>query len=249
MPTPPGSLVKRWRYPPMLCHCSSCNPGKMEWLSLIQGYYSAILHHDSQYDCMQKGLNAAVVKINGCICKISSLNGMYIPCLAGTVVRTRIADGKEPRFLYHKLFDGVHSSDDLTKVWATKISKAVNRNRLEPMANLPLSKTILLNTWHSCWRVSVCDDHGCAPWWGHCSLLLSLSFITSLTLPCILMMGVHLGGATKSYCHYHYNYCQYMCLCAIKGTYQQIHLCHKLIASKAFSYPLGSSVTVSSCWL
>ena len=113
----------------------------------------------------------------------------------------------------------------------------------------PLSKTILLNTWHSCWRVAVCDDHGFAPWWGHCSLLLSLSFITSLTLPCILMMGVHLGGATKSYFHYHYNYCQYMCICAIKGTYQQIHLCHKLIASKAFSYPLGSSVTVSSCWL
>ena len=38
----------------------------------------------------------------------------------------------------------------------------------------PLSKTILLNTWHSCWRVAVCDDHGFAPWWGHCSLLLSL---------------------------------------------------------------------------
>ena len=81
----------------------------------------------------------------------------------------------------------------------------------------PLSKTILLNTWHSCWRVAVCDDHGFAPWWGHCSLLLSLIsinqsllFITSLTLPSILMMGVHLGGALKSYCHYHYNYCQYI---------------------------------------
>ena len=109
----------------------------MELLSLVKGYNSAILHHDSQYDCMQKGLNAAVVKINGCICKISSLNGMYIPCLAGTVVRTRIADGKEPRFLYHKLFDGVHASDDFNKVWAIKISKAVNKNRLEPLANPP----------------------------------------------------------------------------------------------------------------
>ena len=146
----------------------------MELLSLVKGYNSAILQHDSQYDCMQIGLNAAVVKINGCIWKLNSLNRMYTPCLAGTVVQTQIADGKEPMFLYHKLFDGVHASDDFNKVWAIKISKAVNRNRLEPMANLPLSKTILLNTWHSCWRVSVCDDHGFAPWWGHCSLLLSL---------------------------------------------------------------------------
>ena len=64
----------------------------------------------------------------------------------------------------------------------------------------------------------------------------SLLFITSLTLPSILMMGVHLGGALKSYCHYHYNYCQYICICAIKSTYQQMHLCKKMIASKAFSH-------------
>ena len=54
--------------------------------------------------------------------------------------KTQIADGKEPRFLYHKLFDGVHASDDFNKVWAIKISKAVNRNRLEPLANPPFQR-------------------------------------------------------------------------------------------------------------
>ena len=97
---------------------------------------TAFLNHDSQYEDMQRGLIAACVKINGFICKLNALNGMYPPYLAGTVVRTQAADGKEPKFLYHKLFDGVHASDDLIKVWAAKTQKAINQNRLEPLENM-----------------------------------------------------------------------------------------------------------------
>ena len=85
---------------------------------------------------MQRGLIAACVKINGFICKLNALNNMYPPYLAGTVVRTQAADGKEPKFLYHKLFDGVHASDELIKVWAAKTEKAINFNRLVPLENM-----------------------------------------------------------------------------------------------------------------
>ena len=80
---------------------------------------------------------AAVVKINGFICKLNALNGMYTPYLAGTVVKTHAADGRGPILQYEKLYDGVHANDELIEQWAKKIRKAININRTTPLAELP----------------------------------------------------------------------------------------------------------------
>ena len=98
---------------------------------------TAFLQHTSQYSSMQEGLMAAVVKINGFICKLNALNGMYTPYLAGTVVKTHAADGRGPILQYEKLYDGVHANDELIEQWAKKIRKAININRTTPLAELP----------------------------------------------------------------------------------------------------------------
>ena len=103
---------------------------------LYFGNTDFLLHH-SQYDNMQQGLMEAIIKINGFICKLNALHHVYTPYLAGTVVKTHAADGRNPVLQRHKLFDGVHADDLLIEEWAGKIKKSINKNRLTPTSNLP----------------------------------------------------------------------------------------------------------------
>ena len=102
-------------------------------------YYgnTSFLLHTSQYEDMQEGLNAALTKINGFICKLNALHGMETPYLAGTVVKTFSAKNKGITLQRHKLFDGVHADDDLIKVWSDKITSAIHRNRAKPDRDMP----------------------------------------------------------------------------------------------------------------
>ena len=103
---------------------------------LYFGNTDFLLHH-TQYDNMQQGLMEAIIKINGFICKLNALHHVYTPYLAGTVVKTHSADGRNPILQRHKLFDGVHADDLLIEEWAGKIKKSINKNRLTPTSNLP----------------------------------------------------------------------------------------------------------------
>lgn len=78
---------------------------------------------------MTEGLIQAVVKINGFICKLNALHDVHTPYLAGTVVRTNAARGRQPVLQWHKYFDGVHADDLLIEEWAMKIKKSIDRNR------------------------------------------------------------------------------------------------------------------------
>ena len=103
---------------------------------LYFGNTKFLIHH-SQYRDMQEGLMEAITKINGFVCKLNALHGTYTPYLAGTVVRTRAAEGKKPILHRHKLYDGVHADDQLIEEWAKKIITAINTNRTTPVSNMP----------------------------------------------------------------------------------------------------------------
>ena len=98
---------------------------------------TSFLIHESQYPDMQEGLNLAVTKINGFICKLNSLHGMDTPYLAGTVLKTFSAQNRGPILQRHKLFDGVHADDLLIEEWAHKVQPAIENNRSKPDETMP----------------------------------------------------------------------------------------------------------------
>ena len=98
---------------------------------------TAFLLHTSQYNDMQEGLNAALTKINGFICKLNALYHMETPYLAGTVVKTWSARNRGITLQRHKLYDGVHADDELIEVWADKIKSAIDKNRAKPDSIMP----------------------------------------------------------------------------------------------------------------
>ena len=100
----------------------------------------AFLIHQSQYEDMQAGLMEALNKINGFICKLNALNGMYTPYLAGTVVKTHTAENRKPVLQRHKLYDGVHADDLLIEEWALKIKTAINANWTAPRSSFPIMR-------------------------------------------------------------------------------------------------------------
>ena len=98
---------------------------------------TSFLIHESQYKDMQEGMNEALTKINGFVCKLNALNGMDTPYLAGTVVKTWSKKNRDTNLQRHKLYDGVHADDKLIKEWATKLQHAIDRNRSKPDNQMP----------------------------------------------------------------------------------------------------------------
>ena len=114
---PPGHL-SRWNY------------GRLE-----KGR-TCILKYVEEYNEMQVKLNSSLTRLNGYIKKINTINAVYTPYLAGTVISTNKNSSLTPVFSDHKLHDGVHAGDTLFITWAKKFAKSMNKNREELLPTL-----------------------------------------------------------------------------------------------------------------
>ena len=111
-------------------HLSRWNHGRLEKGRTCR------LKFAEEYEEMQINLNCCLTRLNGYIKKINSINGVFTPYIAGTVISTNKNSSLIPVFSDHKLQDGVHAGNNLFTTWAKKLAKALNKNREEMLPPL-----------------------------------------------------------------------------------------------------------------
>ena len=113
---------------PIFCNIPPCS--LIDWnLSRLSQNKTSFLQLVDKYDDMQKNLESITSEVNRYISYLNSqVTGSYTPDLCGTISKM---EGNKRRYFYKRLADGVHPTPELCATWASKIRKAITKNRPE----------------------------------------------------------------------------------------------------------------------
>ena len=113
---------------PIFCTITSCDLEKYNNFLLSDGQTS-YLKYQHKYAEMQTNLESAIKEINAYIVKLNQSNSCSTPYCHSQIHKRRGGKKNYFKWLYDRLWDGVHGTEDTKIGWAHIISTAIEHNR------------------------------------------------------------------------------------------------------------------------
>ena len=115
---------------PIFCTINSCDIEKYN-KHLLTSHETSYLKHQDKYKEMQERLEIAIIEINAYIVKLNSSISMSTPYCHAQIHKRRGGSKKGYyKWLYDRLWDGVHGTDKTKDGWAHIIGNAIKANRI-----------------------------------------------------------------------------------------------------------------------